>query len=166
MISILNSTYSIYSNRHRVEYLLDTKQDLSLLPSNICAGSTALVCESNEKYILNNSKTWVNLSSNMDISVALDDILKSGTRYQLGVLTSDITITLPETANNDIEVCFAIADTTCSINCEYLSLDVVANTYYQVIFSYDKALCTWFSSVISSDYTPVSTTAEVLTDET
>lgn len=99
-------------------------------------------------------------------SVDLDTVLKSGTTYQLGILTSDITLTLPESANNDIEVCFAIADTAYSINCEYLSLEVVANTYYQVIFSYDKVLQTWFSSIVSSDYTPVSTTAEVIADET
>ena len=165
MISILNSTYSIYSNKHRVEYLLDTKQDLSLLPSDICAGSTALVCENNAKYILNNSRIWVNLSSNMDISVELDDILKPNTRYQLGVLTKDITLTLPETASSDIEVDFAIADTTYNVNCDYLSLTVVADTHYQIIFSYDKALSTWFASVVSSDYVS-NATAEVSTDET
>lgn len=98
-------------------------------------------------------------------STVLDDVLKSNGVYQLGILTSDITLTLPETANNDIEVSFAIADTTYSINCEYLSLEVVANTYYQVIFRFDKALCTWFSSVISSDYIS-TTTAEVIADET
>lgn len=98
-------------------------------------------------------------------STVLDDVLKSNGVYQLGILTSDITLTLPETATADIEVCFAIADTTYTINCDYLQLEVVSNTYYQILFSYDKALCTWFSSVISSDYTPI-TTAEVLTDET
>lgn len=99
-------------------------------------------------------------------STVLDDVLKSNSRYQLGILTSNITLTLPETATADIEVDFAIADTTYAIACEYLSLDVVANTYYQILFSYDRVLQTWFSSVISSDYNPVSTTAEVLTDET
>ena len=100
-------------------------------------------------------------------STSLDTTLKSGLRYQLGVLTSDIAITLPETATSDIEVDFAIADTTYSIICDYLSLDVVANTYYQVLFSYDKALRTWFSSVVSSDYAPVSTAilSEVASDE-
>ena len=98
-------------------------------------------------------------------STVLDDVLKSGTTYQLGVLTKDINITLPKTANNDIEIDFAVADTTHTINCDYLSLIPVANTYYQILFSYDKVLQTWFASVISSDY--ISTTAvEVLTDET
>lgn len=100
-------------------------------------------------------------------STTLDTVLKSGKIYQLGLLTSDITIMLPETATSDIEVDFAIADTTYSIICDYLSLDVVANTYYQVIFSYDKMLKMWFSSVVSSDYGSVSTAtlSEVITDE-
>lgn len=98
-------------------------------------------------------------------STALDDVLKSNARYQLGVLTSNITITLPETATADIEVDFAIADTTYAITCDYLSLDVVANTYYQIFFSYDKVLKKWFSSVVSSDYVPVATMSEVTSDE-
>ena len=101
------------------------------------------------------------------VSDTLDTVLKSGKIYQLGLLTSDIAITLPETATSDIEVDFAIADTTYSIICDYLSLDVVANTYYQMIFSYDKMLKMWFSSVVSSDYGSVSTAtlSEVITDE-
>ena len=99
-------------------------------------------------------------------STVLDDVLKSNGVYQLGVLTSNITLTLPETATADIEVDFAIADTTYAIACEYLSLDVVADTYYQIVFSYDKALNMWFASVVSSDYNSTSTTAEVLIDET
>lgn len=113
----------------------------------------------------NNLNFSLKLKGGGSASTVLDDVLKSNGVYQLGILTSDITLALPETANNDIEVCFAIADTTYSINCEYLSLEVVANTYYQVIFSFDKALCTWFSSVISSDYIS-TTTAEVIADET
>lgn len=100
-------------------------------------------------------------------STVLDDVLKPNSTYQLGILTEDITIALPETSSSDIEVSFAISDTTYTITCDYLSLDVVANTYYQVIFSYDKALNTWFASVVSSDYAPVSTTtAEVENNET
>jgi hypothetical protein len=99
------------------------------------------------------------------ISSSLDNILQPSKTYQLGVLTSDITLTLPEATISDIEVDFAIADTTYNINCDYLQLNVVENTYYQVIFSYDKSLNTWFSSVVSSDYIS-TTTAEVLTDET
>lgn len=95
----------------------------------------------------------------------LSDTLVEGLKYQLGILTSDITITLPETATADIEVDFAIADTTYNVNCEYLSLDVVADTYYQIIFSYDKALNMWFSSVISSDYNSTSTISEVEDNE-
>lgn len=101
-----------------------------------------------------------------NVSTALDDILKSNGVYQLGILTEDITLTLPETATNDIEVDFAIADTTYTINCDYLSLHVVANTYYQIIFSYDKSLNMWFASVVSSDYNTISTIAEVSIDET
>ena len=113
----------------------------------------------------NNPNFSLKLKGGGSASTVLDDVLKSNGVYQLGILTSDITLTLPETANNDIEVCFAIADTTYSINCEYLSLEVVANTYYQVIFSFDKALCTWFSSVISSDYNSTSTISEVEENE-
>ena len=98
-------------------------------------------------------------------STTLDTVLKSGVTYQLGVLTKDITLALPEVATSDIEVDFAVSDTTYSIICDYLSLDVVANTYYQMIFSYDKTLKTWFSSVVSSDYTPVSALSEVTSDE-
>lgn len=115
----------------------------------------------------NNSNFSLKLKGGGSASTVLDDVLKSNRVYQLGILTSDITLTLPETANNDIEVCFAIADTTYNINCDYLQLNVVENTYYQVIFSYDKSLNTWFSSVVSSDYNVTSTTdsEEVTTNE-
>ncbi|MGN1412378.1 MAG: hypothetical protein ACI4WH_07745 [Oscillospiraceae bacterium] len=113
-----------------------------------------------------NTNFRVVLKGGDGVSATLDTVLSSGVRYQLGVLTSDITLTLPETATSDIEVDFAVSDTTYSIACDYLSLDVVPSTYYQVIFSYDKALNTWFSSVVSSDYTPVSTLSEVATNET
>lgn len=92
------------------------------------------------------------------ISSSLDNILQPSTTYQLGILTSDITLTLPETAVGDIEVDFAVSDTVYNINCDYLQLNVVENTYYQIIFSYDKSLNTWFSSVVSSDYNTTSTT--------
>lgn len=114
----------------------------------------------------NNSNFRQVLRGGGSASTVLDDVLKSNSTYQLGILTSDITLTLPETATSDIEVDFAIADTVHNINCDYLSLDVVANTYYQIIFSYDKSLSRWFPSVISSDYAPVTTTAEVVVDET
>lgn len=99
------------------------------------------------------------------IATSLDSVLKSGTFYQLGILAEDITLTLPENGE-EIEIDFAIGNTTYNVNCDYLSLNVVSNTYYQVIFSYDKALKTWVASVISSDYTATSTTDEVTTDET
>ena len=101
------------------------------------------------------------------VSDTLDTVLKSGKIYQLGLLTSDITLTLPTKANNDIEVDFAVGDTVYAANCDYLSLIPVANTYYQVIFSYDKTLKNWFSSVVSSDYGSVSTAtlSEVIADE-
>lgn len=100
-------------------------------------------------------------------SNTLDNTLKDGRKYQLGILSSDITLTLPETATNDIEVDFAVSDTVYNINCDYLQLNVVENTYYQIIFSYDKSLSTWFSSVVSSDYSTTSTTntEEITTDE-
>lgn len=84
----------------------------------------------------------------------LDDILVKGTKYQLGELTGDITITLPTSADDDIEVDFAIGSTVYNITCSYLSLNAVINTYYKVLFSYDKALNMWFSSIVSYDYTP------------
>lgn len=97
------------------------------------------------------------------ISSSLDNILQPSKTYQLGVLTSDITLTLPETAISDIEVDFAVSDTIYNINCDYLQLNVVENTYYQIIFSYDKSLNTWFSSVVSSDYNVTLTTDEEIT---
>lgn len=104
----------------------------------------------------------------VETSVPTDNILKDGTTYQLGVLTKDITLTLPETANNDIEVDFAVGDTAYNVTCDYLQLDVVSNVYYQVVFSYDTVLQTWFAIVISSDYDSVSTAtlSEVTADET
>ena len=101
------------------------------------------------------------------ISSSLDNILQPSTTYQLGILTSDITLTLPETAVGDIEVDFAVSDTVYNINCDYLLLIPVSNTYYQIIFNYDKSLSTWFSSVVSSDYNVTSTTntEEITTDE-
>lgn len=96
-------------------------------------------------------------------STVLDDVLKSNGVYQLGILTSDITLTLPETATNDIEVDFATTDAVYNIDCDYLSLIPVSNTYYQIIFSYDKSLNTWFSSVVSSDYNVTSITDEEIT---
>lgn len=113
-----------------------------------------------------NFKQIVKGGGNSSTSSVLDDVLKSNTVYQLGELTSNITITLPETAGNDIELDFAIGDTVHNINCDYLSLNVVANTYYQIIFSYDKSLSMWFASIVSSDYNSILTTAEVSTDET
>ena len=77
--------------------------------------------------------------------------------------TKDINLTLPTTANNDIEVDFAVGDTTYNINCDYLSLIPVSNTYYQVVFSYDKMLQTWFSSVVSNNYS--TTAVEAIADE-
>lgn len=101
-------------------------------------------------------------------SLDLDTVLKSGVKYQLGILKSDITLTLPKTSASDIEVDFAVGDTVYAINCDYLSLIPVANTYYQILFSYDRVLQKWFPSIVSSDYTSASTAsiAEVLTDET
>ena len=113
----------------------------------------------------NNSNFSCKTRGGGSASTVLDDVLKSGATYQLGVLTSDITLNLPESSNNDIEVDFAVADTAYSINCDHLSLIPVANTYYQVLFCYDKVLQTWFSSVVSNNYIS-TTTAEVLTDET
>lgn len=105
------------------------------------------------------------IALNVVTSTSLDSTLKSRVQYQLGVLTSDITIKLPENATGDIEVDFAVADTTYAITCDYLSLDVVSNTYYQIVLSYDKALSMWFASVVSSNYTPASTLSEVTSDE-
>ena len=134
-------------------------------------GAIYMISESTSRVAIR-TQNHVNFSQNTKggegASTSLDSMLKSGVQYQLGVLTKDINITLPETATSDIEVDFAVADTVYAINCDYLSLIPVANTYYQIVFSHDKLLKTWFSSVISNDYNPVSTTsiAEVLTDET
>ena len=89
-----------------------------------------------------------------NVKSALDTTLIEGLKYQIGELTEDITITLPESANSDIEVDFAVGSTIYNITCSCLSLNVVNNTYYKVLFSYDKTLNMWFSSVLSFNYTP------------
>ena len=86
-----------------------------------------------------------------------DNVLINNTKYQIGVLSNNITINLPE-IGTEIEVDFAVTDTIHNINCDYLQLNVVENTYYQIIFNYDKSLNTWFSSVVSSDYNTTSAT--------
>ena len=89
-----------------------------------------------------------------NVKSVLDTTLIEGLKYQIGELTEDITITLPESANSDIEVDFAVGSTIYNITCSCLSLNVVNNTYYKVLFSYDKTLNMWFSSVLSFNYTP------------
>ena len=41
------------------KFLVDTENDLNILPKNI--GSTALVAETSDEYILNNKKEWVKI---------------------------------------------------------------------------------------------------------
>lgn len=43
------------------EFLLDTQDDLSQLPTNVKAGSTALVISSGALYMLNGSKQWIEI---------------------------------------------------------------------------------------------------------
>ena len=88
-----------------------------------------------------------------NVKSTLDTTLIEGLKYQIGELTEDITITLPEGANSDIEVDFAVCDTIYNITCSCLSLNVVNNTYYKVLFCYDKTLKKWFSSVLAFNYT-------------
>lgn len=131
-------------------------------------GTIYAISDSNCKLELettNNANFRQVLRGGGSASTTLDTVLKSGVTYQLGVLTKDITLTLPESANGNIEVAFAVGDTVYAVNCDYLSLEVVSNTYYQVIFSYDLVLKNWFPSIVSSDYTPVSTLSEVIADE-
>lgn len=131
-------------------------------------GDIYAICDSDCKIEIettNNSNFKQVVKGGDVVSSTLDDTLRNGRVYQLGILTSDITLTLPETAISDIEVDFAIADTVYNIDCDYLSLIPVSNAYYQIIFSYDKSLSTWFSSVVSNDYNVPSTTVEVTTDE-
>lgn len=45
-------------------YLADTETDISLLPTTCAPGSTCLVAESGNTYILNNSKQWILLPTN------------------------------------------------------------------------------------------------------
>lgn len=139
------------------------------IKDSLCAyrGSIYLLSDSDtsvEITTTNNANFSFKARGGGSASTVLDDVLKSNRVYQLGVLTSNITLTLPETATSDIEVDFAIADTVHNINCDYLSLIPVANTYYRVLFCYDKSLSMWFASVVSNNY--ISTTAvEVTADE-
>lgn len=46
---------------HVVEYVADTEADVANLPTHVAAGSTCIVIEGTQVYMLNNEKTWVPL---------------------------------------------------------------------------------------------------------
>lgn len=43
------------------EFLLDSPEDLSQLPTNVKTGSTALIISSGALYMLNGSKQWIEI---------------------------------------------------------------------------------------------------------
>lgn len=45
------------------EFVLDTKEDLQNLPTNIKAGSSALIISTGAVYMLNGSKEWVEIGA-------------------------------------------------------------------------------------------------------
>jgi hypothetical protein len=41
------------------EYMIDTKAELSKIPTNIAMGSTVFVIEENKTYVLSGNKEWI-----------------------------------------------------------------------------------------------------------
>lgn len=48
-----NTAYGMY------EYMIDTKTELSKIPTNIAMGSTVFIIEENKTYVLNGNKEWI-----------------------------------------------------------------------------------------------------------
>ena len=56
--------YSISANRNKIAYdikrfIVDFTSDIANLPTNCTPGSTALVLENSQRYMLNNNRNWV-----------------------------------------------------------------------------------------------------------
>ena len=57
-IKLVNREYANCLNSYQREYILDTEADVASLPE-CCTGSTALVVESGNIYMVNASGEWV-----------------------------------------------------------------------------------------------------------
>lgn len=69
--------YSLYANDDDVSYgikkfVLDSEEDVDILPTNIKAGSSALVIGTSQFYMLNNQKEWVEVTNTQNISSFLE----------------------------------------------------------------------------------------------
>lgn len=59
MINIIKQNDNIAS--YIVEYIADTEEDIKDLPKNSFPGSTCIVAETGNVYILNSKKEWIKL---------------------------------------------------------------------------------------------------------
>lgn len=62
--------YSLYANNDDISYgiqkfIVDTIEDIEFLPISANPGSSALVIDTSSFYILNHSKKWVKLNTNI-----------------------------------------------------------------------------------------------------
>lgn len=58
--------YSLYANDDDVAYgiqkfILDTEEDIKTLPTQVRAGSSALVIETSSVYVLNHQQQWIKI---------------------------------------------------------------------------------------------------------
>ena len=61
--------YSLYANDDNISYgiqkfVLDTDSDITNLPVDIKPGSSALIINSSNIYVLNHEKKWIKIKSN------------------------------------------------------------------------------------------------------
>lgn len=88
---------------------------------------------------------------------SLDSVLSVNTTYTLGIVTSDIDITLPTDVNNgdDVSVTLGYNDTVSNINVTNTNvkfdLKPATNTYYSITFIYDGGINNWVCSVLGID---------------
>ena len=69
--------YSLYANDDDIlygvqKYILDTEEDVEILPTDVKAGSSALVVETTQFYVLNNRKEWVKMAKNENLDTFLE----------------------------------------------------------------------------------------------
>lgn len=66
--------YSLYASDDNISYgikkfILDTEEDINMLPKNIQSGSSALVMNNSQLYILNNEKKWIKLNNSIPTDI-------------------------------------------------------------------------------------------------
>ena len=93
-----------------------------------------------KELLMNNGKLFSN-------TIPEDSILVNNTKYQIGHISSDINCKLPSTGS-EIELTFGTLDPPYNLYCENcLSFTTSRNTYYHIVFYYDKTLGAWYPKV-------------------